>query len=268
MKKTLLALVLLLVGAISPALGAEKKIIVQRFGDGDLIPLRTKLRFTTLVVFPEGEEIAEVTCGDKEYWVIDGNDNILHVKPAKEGAVTNLNVVLKSKAVYSFLLREISGLKGSKDLPDLKVEVGGSDPERQMREREMLEAALARAEQSVKEAKEKLDAELKKRARRSNTSRADADDVAAQARQLAELYGHQANPAEKETATSPAETSSGNQIQLGTVEAPEGNTYPSPETLPPIARTYVIERKEGAIRSTGRAIARFFRGLNRKLRVF
>jgi hypothetical protein len=249
-------------------LRAEKKITVQRFGDGDLIPLRTKLRFTTLVVFPEGEEIAEVTCGDKEYWVIDGSDNILHVKPAKEGAVTNLNVVLKSKAVYSFLLREITGPKNSKDLPDLKVEIGGTDPERQMREREMLEAALARAEQMVKETKEKLESEAKKQDARKEVKVA-PEDVASEARRLAEAYGHRMEPSPTATPElvkpAPSENTPGDgQSGEGTAIA----TEPSQETLPPIARTYAIERQEGLIRSAGRAIGRFFRGLNRKLRLF
>lgn len=266
MNRIYLLCVLLLFPAQLLMLSAEKKITVQRFGDGDLIPLRTKLRFTTLVVFPEGEEIAEVTCGDKEYWVIDGSDNILHVKPAKEGAVTNLNVVLKSKAVFSFLLREITGPKNSKDLPDLKVEIGGSDPERQMREREMLEAALARAEQMVKETKEKLENETKKQDTRKEVKIA-PEDVATEARRLAESYGHrmESSPAPELVKPAPSENTAG-EGKPG--EGTAITTEPSPETLPPIARTYAIERQDGLIRSAGRAIGRFFRGLNRKLRLF
>lgn len=115
--KLMVALFLLLT---SMSRGADRTIPVTRYHDQDLIPIHTKLRFTTLIVLPPGEEITEVSCGDKEYFVIEGRDNILHVKPAKEGAVTNLNVVLKSKAIYSFAVDEV----GSKGSPDLKVVIG------------------------------------------------------------------------------------------------------------------------------------------------
>ena len=58
---------------------------------GALITLQTRLRYTTMIVLPEGEEILDVICGDKDFWVITSTQNIAHVKPAKEGAATNLN---------------------------------------------------------------------------------------------------------------------------------------------------------------------------------
>lgn len=86
----------------------------------DLITLTTKLRFTSLILLPDDEEIMDVVCGDKDFWVISTTRNIVHVKPAKEGAETNLNLVTASGAVYSFLLREVG--KG-KAMPDLRVSV-------------------------------------------------------------------------------------------------------------------------------------------------
>src|SRR2546430_7652882 len=86
-----------------------------------LIPLHTKIRYTTMIVLPESEEILDVVCGDKDFWVITATHNIAHVKPAKEGASTNLNLVAASGSVYSFLLNE----KNSQ--PDLKVYVN-ADP--------------------------------------------------------------------------------------------------------------------------------------------
>ena len=88
-----------------------------------LITLQTRLRYTTMVVLPDGEEILDVICGDKDFWVITATHNIAHVKPAKEGAATNLNLVTASGAVYSFLLTE----KGGTGTPDLKVYVN-ADP--------------------------------------------------------------------------------------------------------------------------------------------
>ena len=84
-----------------------------------LIPLQTRLRYTTMIVLPEGEEILDVICGDKAYWVVSATHNIAYVKPAKDGAATNLNLVTASGAIYSFLLAEKSGTA----LPDLKVYV-------------------------------------------------------------------------------------------------------------------------------------------------
>ena len=73
-----------------------------------LIPLTTKLRYTTLILLPEDDEILDVVCGDKDFWVITVSQHMAHVKPAKAGAETNLNLVTASGAVYSFLLREAS----------------------------------------------------------------------------------------------------------------------------------------------------------------
>src|SRR3954449_1070886 len=89
-----------------------------------LIPLQTRLRYTTMVVLPEGEEILDVICGDKDFWVISSTHNIAHVKPAKAGAATNMNLVTASGTVYSFLLTEKAGTV----MPDLKVYVK-ADPD-------------------------------------------------------------------------------------------------------------------------------------------
>ena len=88
-----------------------------------VIPLQTRLRYTTMIVLPEDEEILDVICGDRDFWVISSTHNIAHVKPAKEGAATNLNLVTASGAVYSFLLSEKNGAS----MPDMKVYVN-ADP--------------------------------------------------------------------------------------------------------------------------------------------
>ena len=67
---------------------------------------------------PDGEEILDVVCGDRDFWVIAATQNIAHVKPAKAGAATNVNLITSSGAVYSFLLTE-----GKTPQPDLKLYV-------------------------------------------------------------------------------------------------------------------------------------------------
>ena len=86
-----------------------------------VIQLQTRIRYTTMIVLPESEEILDVICGDKDFWIVSATQNIAHVKPAKEGAATNLNLVTKSGSIYSFLLTEKAAP------PDLKVYVDGGD---------------------------------------------------------------------------------------------------------------------------------------------
>jgi len=96
---------------------------IRRVSDAvhTVVPIETRLRYTTMIVLPDEEEILDVVAGDKDFWVISAAHNLAHVKPAKEGAATNLNLVTASGAVYSFLLAE----KGGSAMPDLKVYIAG-----------------------------------------------------------------------------------------------------------------------------------------------
>src|SRR6476659_9329030 len=80
-----------------------------------IVPLHARLRFTTMVVLPDQEEILDFVCGDKEFWVVSGGQNLAYIKPAKAGVTTNLNLVTASGHIYSFVLTE-----GNAE-PDLKV---------------------------------------------------------------------------------------------------------------------------------------------------
>ena len=71
-----------------------------------VVHVNAKLRFTTMIILPEQEQILDFVCGDKEFWVVSGAQNLAYVKPAKAGASTNLNLVTASGNVYSFLLTE------------------------------------------------------------------------------------------------------------------------------------------------------------------
>jgi type IV secretion system protein VirB9 len=98
---------------------AEAGARVVAYSDKDVIPVRTKLRFSTMIILPKNEQILDFTCGDKEFWIVNGNQNFAYVKPAKAGARTNLNLVTASGNIYSFLLSETSAVAGT--APDLKV---------------------------------------------------------------------------------------------------------------------------------------------------
>lgn len=82
-----------------------------------IVPVHAKVRFTTLIILPEHEEILDFVCGDTDFWVVSGTHNLAYVKPAKEGIATNLNLVTASGNVYSFLLTEGAGE------PDLRLTV-------------------------------------------------------------------------------------------------------------------------------------------------
>ena len=123
-KVTLIGLFLVVAGVIAPAAVHAQTPGVREVtaSPRTLIQLQTRLRYTTMIVLPEGEEILDVVCGDKDFWVVNATQNMAHVKPAKEGTSTNLNLVTGSGAVYSFLLTEKSA-----GTPDLKVYVN-ADP--------------------------------------------------------------------------------------------------------------------------------------------
>ena len=80
-----------------------------------IVSIDARLRFTTMLILPDGEEILDMICGDKDFWVVSGTQNFAYIKPAKAGAATNLNLVTSSGTVYSFVLKE-----GAAN-PDLKV---------------------------------------------------------------------------------------------------------------------------------------------------
>lgn len=90
-----------------------------QYGERDIVRLRAKLRYTTLIVLPKSEQILDFTCGDKEFWIVNGSQNFAYVKPAKENSQTNLNLIAASGNVYSFVLSEVSEQTGAE--PDLKV---------------------------------------------------------------------------------------------------------------------------------------------------
>jgi type IV secretory pathway VirB9-like protein len=98
---------------------------VVAYNQRDVVRLNLRVRYTTLVVLPKEEVILDFVCGDKELWVIDGEQNFAYIKPAKEGTETNLNLVTASGNIYSFLLNEVSGTKVTNDL---KVFVNLADP--------------------------------------------------------------------------------------------------------------------------------------------
>jgi type IV secretion system protein VirB9 len=92
---------------------------IVKYGKEDIVPVHAKVRFSTLIVLPDDEEILDFTTGDREFWIINGSHNLCYVHPAQAGTRSNLNLITANGHVYSFLLTEISG--EPKVEPDLKI---------------------------------------------------------------------------------------------------------------------------------------------------
>jgi type IV secretory pathway VirB9-like protein len=108
---------------------SEPSARVVQYSEKDVVRLKAKLRYTTLIVLPKSEKILDFTCGDKEFWVVNGSENMAYIKPAKVGAQTNLNLITASGNIYSFVLTEVSELPAGvpANAPDLKVYVEPKD---------------------------------------------------------------------------------------------------------------------------------------------
>lgn len=109
-----------------PSLRAATNVArVVKYSKQDIVPIRAKLRYSTLIVLPDDEEILDFTTGDKDFWIINGAHNLCYIHPAQAGISTNLNLITASGHVYSFLLTEISSEPNAE--PDLKVFVETAD---------------------------------------------------------------------------------------------------------------------------------------------
>lgn len=156
-----MTLVLVPLGIISVAAQATGIREVSA-SDRSVIQLHTKIRYTTMVILPDDEEILDVVCGDRDFWVISAAQNIAHIKPAKEGAATNLNLVTARGTVYSFLLTE-----GKVAQPDLKVYVTADSNAQRAKPKYVsvaqvnaLEAELTEARATIEKVQHRTDEEL------------------------------------------------------------------------------------------------------------
>lgn len=114
MPKTLAAAVLTLALGIPSAQAEQARTI--HYAPNEIAALRAKVRFTTVVVLPADERILDYVVGDKDNWIIEGAENLCYLKPAKEGAATNLSLVTASGNVYSFVLSEVTRKPEEADL--------------------------------------------------------------------------------------------------------------------------------------------------------
>jgi type IV secretion system protein VirB9 len=90
----------------------------------DIVAIRAKVKYTTLIELPTTEKIMQAATGDKDFWIVDVVGNFCFVHPAKQGIASNLNLITDKGNIYSFTLQDISGSSAE---PDLKVIVEPAD---------------------------------------------------------------------------------------------------------------------------------------------
>jgi type IV secretory pathway VirB9-like protein len=90
----------------------------------DIVNIRARVKFTTLIQLPPTEKIIEAATGDKEFWIIDVVGSFCFVHPAKAGIRSNLNLITDKGNIYSFTLEDVSNQTSD---PDLKAIVQPAD---------------------------------------------------------------------------------------------------------------------------------------------
>jgi len=113
----------LLFGLAATVAHGQQSARTVKYHTNDIVSIRAKMSYTTLIQLPATEKILEVATGDKDFWIIDTVQNYCFLHPAKEGIHSNLNLITDKGSVYSFTLDDIE----SGD-PDLKVVIEPSDP--------------------------------------------------------------------------------------------------------------------------------------------
>src|SRR6202158_3251861 len=103
---------------------AQDSARTVQYHSQDIVPIRAKEKYTTLIELPMTEKIMEAATGDKEFWIVDVVGNFCFVHPAKQGISSNLNLITDKGNIYSFTLQDISALSTT---PDLKVIVEPAD---------------------------------------------------------------------------------------------------------------------------------------------
>jgi type IV secretion system protein VirB9 len=101
---------------------ADSSARVVHYHANDIVPIRAKMRYTTLIQVPAAEKIMEAATGDKDFWIIEAVQNYCFLHPAKAGIHSNLNLITDKGNIYSFTLDDVE--EGE---PDLKVVVEPSD---------------------------------------------------------------------------------------------------------------------------------------------
>jgi type IV secretory pathway VirB9-like protein len=109
--------------ALVSAAAQSREARTVKYAAKDIVLIKAKLRYTTLIVLPQNEKILDFVTGDKDFWVVEGTQNFCYIKPAKQGISTDVTLITAAGNVYSFLVKEV----GESDEPDIKVFIEPKD---------------------------------------------------------------------------------------------------------------------------------------------
>ncbi|HEY0758762.1 MAG TPA: TrbG/VirB9 family P-type conjugative transfer protein [Acidisarcina sp.] len=116
-------IVSLLLGLAATVAHGQQTARIVKYHANDIVNVRAKMHYTTLIQLPATEKILEVATGDKDFWIIDTVGNYCFLHPAKEGIHSNLNLITDKGSVYTFTLDDVESAD-----PDLKVVIEPSGP--------------------------------------------------------------------------------------------------------------------------------------------
>jgi type IV secretory pathway VirB9-like protein len=112
----------LLLGLAATVAHGQQSARIVHYHQNDIVSVRARMRYTTLIELPSSEKIMEVATGDKDFWIIDAVGNYCFLHPAQAGIHSDLNLITDKGNVYSFLLDDDESAE-----PDLKVVIEPSD---------------------------------------------------------------------------------------------------------------------------------------------
>jgi type IV secretion system protein VirB9 len=113
----------LLLGLAATVAHGQQSARIVHYHTNDIVSIRARMRYTTLIQLPPTEKILEVATGDKDFWIIDAVGNYCFLHPAQAGIHSDLNLITDKGNVYSFTLNDDETAD-----PDLKVVIEPSDP--------------------------------------------------------------------------------------------------------------------------------------------
>ncbi len=113
----------ILLGLVATVAHGQQSARIVKYHANDIVSIRARLHYTTLIELPSTEKILEVATGDKDFWIINPVGNYCFLHPAQAGIHSNLNLITDKGTVYSFTLNDDENAE-----PDLKVVIEPSDP--------------------------------------------------------------------------------------------------------------------------------------------
>jgi len=113
----------LVLGLVATVAHGQQSARIVHYHSSDIVSIRARMHYTTLIELPSTEKIMEVATGDKDFWIIDAVGNYCFLHPAQAGIQSDLDLITNKGNVYSFALKDDESAE-----PDLKVIIEPSDP--------------------------------------------------------------------------------------------------------------------------------------------